>query len=929
MDRAATTAANATMGGAMTIKFLARCRPLQFIAAIACLTVAQVIEAVAADQIFGLERRVPWTTSRVVGSPDPPLSYEVEKTFTNLTWKLPMFAIPEPGTENLLVVQQGGENDRPSKIFRVHDDPAVSDQELFLEISNRLVYSVQFHPGYRSNGWLYVFSNGTTSEKERTNRISRFTIERETPFRCRLDSEKTIIQWRSAGHDGGGIVFGPDGLLYLSTGDGTSDSDGWDSGQDISTLLGRVLRIDVDHPDGTNAYSVPKDNPFVGRPNTRGEIWAYGLRNPWRMSIDSRTGDIWVGNNGQDLWETAHLIRRGENYGWSVYEGSHPFYLHRRRGPTPVVAPTIEHHHSEMRSLTGGLVYHGKIFSELEGAYVYGDYSSGQIWGARHDGSKLTWHQKLAQTQLQIAAFSMDHGENILIVDHSGGIYRLTRAKAHSSSTIFPQRLSDTGVFASTREHRVAPGIIPYSVNAPGWADGARAERFIGLPDDLRIDYRSSGAWDMTNGAVLVQTLSLATESGNGSALRRIETRLLTRQSGMWVGYSYRWDDDQADARLVPSQGAEQEFTVGNFGDQTNSSRRQVWHFPSRTECMACHSRAAGFVLGLSEVQLNRVQDYSGTRADQIPTLNHIGLFTKNISKTEHRGLANPYEASDSLELRARAYLHVNCSGCHVEAGGGNSKMELGIGTTLEKMNLLGARPQHDGFGIQNAMLVAPGRPDNSILLQRLSRRGRGQMPPLVTAVVDEKAMQLVREWISSLPSAQTFFKEWTTEDLLPALAKVKSNRSFDSGETAFRDTGCIQCHRIGGSGGSVGPDLTGVGRRLSARDLLESILLPSKVITEGFAATEIETKSGETITGIVEREDEQSVTLRPMVDAEQPVRVAKIQITRRALSKISNMPAGMANSLTEEQILNLLAYLMADGKSDDSAFISAPAGKN
>src|SRR5213075_1890638 len=262
-----------------------------------------------------------------------------------------------PDTDYLLVVQQGGEKERPSKILRVRDDPHADAVETFLEVSNRLVYSVAFHPGYRTNGYLFVFSNGPTGEKERTNRISRFTVERQAPHRCDARSEQVIIEWRSAGHDGGGIVFGHDGMLYISTGDGTSDSDGWVTGQDVTDLLGGVLRIDVDHPEKETtgspqlAYAVPRDNPFVGRTNARPEIWAYGLRNPWRLAVDRQTGQIWAGNNGQELWETAHLVRRGENYGWSVYEGSHPFYLNRKPGPTPVVLPTVEHPHSEMRSL--------------------------------------------------------------------------------------------------------------------------------------------------------------------------------------------------------------------------------------------------------------------------------------------------------------------------------------------------------------------------------------------------------------------------------------------------------------------------------------------------------------------------------------------------------------------------------------------------
>src|SRR6266700_3793596 len=353
----------------------------------ACARMSLDVLQAADEQPFGIERRIPWTTSRVIGSPDPPLPYTVEKTFTNIKWQAPIYLTPEPDSDYLLVVQQGGEKERPSKILRVRDDPNADTAETLLEVSNRLVYSVAFHPDYRTNGYLFVFSNGPTPETERTNRISRFTVEHQAPHRCDPKSEQVIIQWRSAGHDGGGIVFGHDGMLYISTGDGTSDSDGWVTGQDLSDLLGGVLRIDADHADGTQPYSVPKDNPFVGWKNARPELWAYGLRNPWRMTIDRKTGQIWTGNNGQDLWETAHLVRRGENYGWSVYEGSHPVYQNRKLGPTPVVPPTIEHPHSEARSLTGGVVYYGDEISELNGVYVYGGYSIWKRGGTRHNCS--------------------------------------------------------------------------------------------------------------------------------------------------------------------------------------------------------------------------------------------------------------------------------------------------------------------------------------------------------------------------------------------------------------------------------------------------------------------------------------------------------------------------------------------------------------
>ena len=205
------------------------------------------------------------------------------------------------------------------------------------------------------------------------------------------------------------MAFSPDGMLYITTGDGTERLRQLGTrARRSTTCLGsgaadrRRSPARSRQPDAEarspQHYSIPPDNPFVKHPGARPEIWAYGLRNPWRMAIDAKTGQVWVGNNGQDLWETAHLVARGDNHGWSVYEGSHPFYLNRKLGPTPPVTPTIEHSHSEFRSLTGGVVYHGEKLPELDGAYVYGDYSTGRIWAMKHDGTRPLWHRELADT---------------------------------------------------------------------------------------------------------------------------------------------------------------------------------------------------------------------------------------------------------------------------------------------------------------------------------------------------------------------------------------------------------------------------------------------------------------------------------------------------------------------------------------------------
>ena len=617
---------------------------------------------------------------------------------------------------------------------------------------------------------------------------------------------------------------------------------------------------------------------------------------------------MWVGNNGQDLWETAHLIRRGDNCGWSVYEGSHPFYLQRKLGPTPPVAPTIEHSHSEFRSLTGGVVYRGGMLPDLEGAYIYGDYSSGRIWGMKHDGQKVVWHRELADTALQIVGFGVDQRGELLVLDNVSGIYRLVPAPADKPPVPFPRLLSETGLFADTAEQRPAPGLIPYSVNVPGWADGAAAERFIALPGDAPIEYKASGSWGLPDGTALVQTLGLPREPGDSGPVTRVETRVLLRQQGEWAGYSYRWNDAGTDAALVDRQGADAELTLAAAAGGT---REIAWRFASRDECMACHSRAANFVLGLSTAQLNRPP--AGGGENQLDSLTALGVFKDPPAKaTEVARLTDPWDETADLEARARAYLHVNCSVCHVAAGGGNAKMELGVTTPREKTNLIGARPQHDTFGMANAMLVAPGEPDRSVILRRLSQRGRGQMPPLVSRHVDERAVELMRRWIASLKPNKPFVRAWQLDDLSDALATLGEGRSAAAGKTAFRETGCIECHRLDGEGGTVGPDLTGLAKRQKPHEVLESILDPAKTVADAYAVYALQLEDGRVVSGHIEREDDAVLVVRPSAALDQPLVVPKDQVAERQRLKTSNMPAGVVNVLKKEEVLDLLVYLLA-----------------
>jgi uncharacterized repeat protein (TIGR03806 family) len=711
----------------------------------------------------GLDRRIPWKNSRLVGSPDPAPPYAIEKAFPNLKIVQPVYVVEEPGTDNLLIIQHLGSWAGPGKIIRIKNDQAVDSAQTIFE-AQELIYSLCFHPDYADNGYLYIYSNGPLTGEHRFNHVTRYTMDRKTGLPDPASKQLVIEEWESNGHNGGGIDFGPDGLLYFTTGDTSNDSDRASRGQDLSHLSAALIRIDVDHPDPGKNYGVPKDNPFINVEGVRPEIWAHGFRNPWRMAFDKRTGTLWVGQNGQDLWEQVYAVRKGANYGWPVYEGSHPFHPQRKlETRTRLTVPTIEHHHSEARSITGGVVYHGAKFADLTGAYIYGDFSTGRIWAAWYDGAKVTQHKLIARTHAQITNFYADKHGDLFVCDDAGGVFKLVPAPPPQTAAMpnFPRLLSQTGLFTDTASHRVDPALIPYDVNAPLWSDNALKQRFIALPNDSQIEHTSAHGWNFPDGGALVKTFALEMEPGNPASQRRLETRVMLKQGANWAGYTYIWNDAQTDAELAPAAGVDQTYTVKD-PTAPNGQREQTWHYPSRAECLVCHSRAANFALGLSDLQMNRDLNYpTGRTANQLDTLEHLGvlraekdkpLFTENPERMPH--LVNPADTSQPLDARARSYLHANCAHCHVEAGGGNASVDLDYLNPPENAKLFDTPAQSNTLNHPAARLVATGHPDLSILYHRLATRGPGQMPPVGSNLVDTQATKLLQAWITQMPAS-------------------------------------------------------------------------------------------------------------------------------------------------------------------------------
>jgi glucose/arabinose dehydrogenase len=744
--------------------------------------------------------RVPNTTLALPAGPVES-GYSITNAFGSLSFPNPVVVVAPPGeTNRLFIVEQTG-------IVSVITNLAAPTRTVFLDISSQIVWGgpgdergllgLAFHPRYASNGQFFVYYSTTqvlTTNLDGTLNsglhecLSRFTVSAGDPNTADPASELRLLAMADnyPNHNGGCLQFGPDGYLYLGTGDeGGSNDTGQNSQRIDKNLWSGLLRLDVDLAPGSVMptphaaqrftgwggsvnYRLPPDNPFLGATsfngvaiNTnllRGEFYAVGLRNPWRFSFDPLDDRLYLADVGQNAVEEIDLVTAGGNYGWAVWEGNIPGPNPPPAGLTNAIAPILTYTHgsgtNQGNCVIGGVVYRGGQFPDLYGQYVFADYVSGNIWAAQPNGTNLMPFVLLT-THPGITSFGVDprNGDVLLCDLPANTIQRLVNATTLAA----PALLSDTGAFTNLAALAPSPGVVPYEVNVPAWTDNARTTHWFSVSDtNLSLTFSAEGNWQCPTGTVWIQHFDLETNTLT-HASRRLETRFLVRYTGGVYGLTYRWTIPPTNAVLVADAGLDEPIAINDGG----TLRTQDWHYPGRGECLSCHSPAGGGALDFGTLQLNRTVT-NGVGGNQIQQLSDAGYFSAPVTGVNAlRALAHPTNEAASLEWRARSYLEANCSSCHLP-GGLITSWDSRFSTPTRFANLINGTPI-DNLGNPSNCIIVPGSTNFSILYTRMSTRGDLGMPPLGSALVDTNGAALLARWITAGLANYQSYAQWQT----------------------------------------------------------------------------------------------------------------------------------------------------------------------
>ena len=683
--------------------------------------------------------------------------------FPNLpTLNQPLFLTYAPdGSNRIFVVERAG-------TIRVFDnDPNASSFATFIDLTSIVnstsyqemgLLGLAFDPNFATNHYFYVDYTASGSPCAAgsgiCSKIVRYTVPAATPNTADPSSAYELLEFAQpdVNHKGGMLVFGRDGDLWIASGDGGGEGDPNGNGQNTNVLLGKLLRIDPSGDgfpqDPRRNYRIPPTNPYANGVGGAPEIWAYGLRNPWRFSFDRQTGDLYIGDVGQDMYEEIDYVPAAEvaapppggfNFGWNICEGFHNYAGNCATSGTTMPVIEYAHNASGGDAVMGGYVYRGNALPALFGAYLYADYVDGNVW---------TWNGALPAQPVLVYDFPTnptswgeDRDGELYITAFDGNIYKLQFNTAPVSP--FPANLSGTGLFANTATLTPAPGLVEYDVNAPLWSDGAAKRRWVALPAGQTAHFQADGSFDFPVGTALVKHFEIQTSP---TTTRRLETRVFLHQVDRWTGFTYKWNAAQTDATLL-NDGATDTLTItAANGSQTT----QTWNYPSPAQCLVCHSAPEGRVLGPRALQLNKSFSYPSGSDNEIHAWQCMGMFDSNpMAPSLYGAYASIGDISKSIQSRARAYLASNCAICHQPLGPAPGSMDFRYTRLLGELNAIGVAPTEGTLGLTSPQRIHVGLPAQSVLFVRQQSTDPSIRMPLNSQVPDPNAVPVFTKWIA------------------------------------------------------------------------------------------------------------------------------------------------------------------------------------
>ena len=748
-------------------------------------------------------------------------SWALEDAYPELSIASPLRILEFPNSEDLLVLSKVGEIWRVS--LQDQSESLVLDiKDRAFKLGEAGTIGMALHPQFGNPNapdqqLIFVFYRSKPEPDKWTdkgfNRLSKFAWDPLTQS-FDLSSEEILIQQydRSTWHNGGGMFFGADGFLYLSLGDEGLPEYQVASTQSLSRgLFSGVLRIDVDNDPGrshpirrqplpnadppaawfttfTQGYSIPKDNPWLSPDSSAlEEFYAIGTRSPFSMHYDRQTEKIWVADVGSVTREEVSLIEKGDNLQWPYLEGTFEEGKHQK--PEPLIGKEkgifFEYDRSVGSCIIGGGIYRGERFPSLNEKYLFADFTANKLMALPNTGTDAinenheTLISNLYGQGIDLPSSAsitgvhfLSNGEILLTL--TGAITidkfllpgKILRLKQKVVVPDPPSRLSELNVFTDLENLIPIPGIIPYTVNAPLWSDRATKKRWIAVPNDGKfdspeewIDFKSSQEWTFPAGTVFIKHFDLPLETDGTGISQALETRFFViGEDGIGYGLTYKWNAEGSDAFLLGG-GTSSDYDIMEDGSIAYS---QTWNFPSRDQCMSCHTANAKYVLGVKTHQLNGDQYYPnlGSTRNQLDYLQELGAFRQQIKKGHNYAKAYPIEeASADLGLRIRSYLDANCSSCHRKDGVPMVDLDLRFEAPLRLKNMVNFSTQSQASD-PDRLLVKPGDHAASELWVRDASTTENRMPPIGRQIVDQVYVDSLAKWIDQLTEDAGNYKE-------------------------------------------------------------------------------------------------------------------------------------------------------------------------